>query len=196
MSGDEEFGGAEVVLSMLFADVRGSSKIARQMPVLDFTRLMNRFYRVSSGVLFEADAIVEKFVGDEVVGLFLPFLAGQGHARRAVEAAVALLRATGHDSPDGPWAPLGLGVHTGSAFVGIVASEGTSEFTALGDPVNVTAHLASQAAIGEVLVTDEAASSASLPTGDLERRHLSLKGHAVDAFVLTATAERVPRLDV
>ncbi len=189
LSGNEEFGGAEVVLSMLFADVRGSSKIARQMPVVDFTRLMNRFYRVSSGVLFEADAIVEKFVGDEVVGLFLPFLAGQEHAHRAVDAAVALLRATGHGSPDGPWAPLGLGVHTGPSFVGLVSSaEGTSDFTALGDPVNVTAHLASQAAIGEVLVTDEAATTASLPTGDLERRHLSLKGHAVDAFVLTTAS--------
>jgi adenylate cyclase len=182
--GDSDVHGAEVELSMLFADVRGSSKIARQMPVLEFTRLMNRFYRVSSETLFASDAIVEKFVGDEVVGLFLPLLAGPEHARRAVEAAEELLRATGHGTPEGPWVPLGAGVHTGKAFVGIVGSaEGTADFTALGDPLNVAAHLASQAAIGEILVTDEAASAASLPVG-LERRHLSLKGHPVDATVL------------
>jgi adenylate cyclase len=184
---DGHVAGAEVELSMLFADVRGSSKLARQMPVLDFTRLMSRFYQASSEVLFEADAIIEKFVGDEVVGLFLPFLAGRDHARKAVDAAEALLHATGHGSPDGPWIPLGAGVHTGTAFVGIVSSaENKSDFTALGDAVNIAAHLASQAMIGEVLVTDPAVAAASLRPDGFERRHLSLKGHPVDAIVLEA----------
>lgn len=186
-TGDREVAGAEVEASMLFADVRGSSKLARQMPVFDFTRLMNRFYRVSSEVLIEADAIIEKSVGDEVVGLFLPFMAGQEHARRAVEAAEGLLLATGHGSAEGPWVPLGAGVHTGTAFVGVVGSKGASDFTALGDPVNVAAHLASQAAIGEILVTNQAASAASLPDEGLERRHLSLKDHPVDALVLATS---------
>ena len=184
---DREIGGAEVEVSMLFADVRGSSKLARQMPVLDFTRLMNRFYRVSGEVLFEADGIIEKFVGDEVVALFLPFLAGSEHTRRAVEAAEGLLRATGHGSTDGPWLPLGAGVHTGSAFVGIVHSGGSAQFTALGDPVNIAAHLAAQAAIGEILVTTDAASAASIQDEGRERRSLSLKGHPVDAMVISTS---------
>jgi adenylate cyclase len=191
-SGDGEVGGAEVELSLLFADVRGSSEIARRMPVLEFTRLMNRFYRTSSDVLFATDAIVEKFVGDEVVGLFVPFLAGPDHTRKAVEAAQRLLRLTGHGDGEGPWVPLGAGVHRGRAFVGIVASaDSAADFTALGDPVNVAAHLASQAAVGEVLVTDEAAAAAALDVGGLEHRHLSLKGHPVDAVVLPG-GEPVP----
>jgi adenylate cyclase len=162
------------------------------MPVMEFTHLMNRFYSVSSDVLFAADAVVEKFVGDEVVALFVPFLAGDDHARVAVDAARALLSATGHGSPEGPWVPLGAGVHTGRAFVGIVSSGGTSDFTALGDPVNVAAHLASQAAIGEVLVTDASASAAAVELDGLERRHLSLKGHPVDAIVIHADGDRAP----
>jgi adenylate cyclase len=189
-SEDREVVGAEVEATMLFADVRGSSKLARQMPVFDFTRLMNRFYKVSSEVLIEADAIVEKFVGDEVVGLFLPFLAGKEHARRAVEAAEGLLRATGHGSADTPWVPLGVGVHTGTSFVGIVGTKGASDFTALGDPVNIAAHLASQAAIGEILVTDEVAAAAAFQEAGLERRHVSLKGHPVEALVLTMSGAR------
>ena len=185
-SDGQEIRGAEVEISMLFADVRGSSKLARQMPVIDFTRLMNRFYRESSRVLIERDAIIEKFVGDEIVGLFIPFMTGPKHAARAIETAQTLLRVTGHDSPEGPWVPLGAGVHTGSAFVGIVGSNNTSEFTALGDPVNIAAHLASQAAVGEVLVTDRSAEAASVPEAGLEHRHLSLKGHPVDALVLSA----------
>jgi adenylate cyclase len=182
----EVVAGAEVELSMLFADVRGSSKIARQMSVGDFTRLMSRFYEVSKQVLFEADAIVEKCVGDEVVGLFLPFMTGPDHAGVALRAAEDLLRATGHGGDEEPWAPLGAAVHTGIAFVGIVGSRGTSDFTALGDPMNLTAHLASQAAIGELLVTDAAMRSAGRPLGGLEHRHLSLKGHPADAVVYPA----------
>lgn len=181
---DAEVNGAEVEISMLFADIRGSSKLARQMPVTDFTRLMNRFYRASCEVLFAADAIVEKFVGDEVVALFVPFLAGKEHARRAVEAARELLRATGHETEQAPWAPLGAAVHTGPVFVGIVGIEGSSDFTALGDGANVAAHLASQARVGEILVTREAAASASIESDGFERRALSLKGHPVEALVL------------
>ena len=183
---DEHVAGAEVEISMLFADVRGSSKLARQMPVSDFTHLMSRFYEVSKEILFESDAIVEKFVGDEVVGLFVPFMTGPEHARRAIDTAAELLRATGHDGSGDPWVPLGAAVHTGRAFVGIVGSGGSSDFTALGDPMNVTAHLASHAAIGEILVTDAALAAASWSHDGLEHRHLSLKGHPMNAVVLTA----------
>ena len=180
---DAEIHGAEVELSMLFADIRGSSKLARQMSTLEFTRLMNRFYKVSKEVLVEADAIIEKFVGDEVVALFLPLMTGPGHARRAVESAEALLDATGHADGE-PWVPLGAGVHTGVAFVGIVGTRGSSDFTALGDPVNIASHLASQAAAGEILVSDATAGAAAMAHHDLERRHVSLKGHPLDALVL------------
>jgi adenylate cyclase len=181
---EDDVSGAEVEISMLFADVRGSSRIARQMSNLEFSRLMNRFYRVSKEVLVDADAIIEKYVGDEVVALFIPLMTGAEHARIAVRAAEDLLLATGHGSDEGPWVPLGAGVHTGRAFVGVVGSGGATDFTALGDPVNIAAHLASQAAIGEVLVTTESATAARLSLDGLERRHVSLKGPPVDALVV------------
>jgi adenylate cyclase len=190
---DGSIAGAEVEVSMLFADVRGSSELARQMPTREFTHLMQRFYTVSRTVLIDRDAIVEKFIGDEVAALFLPFMTGPDHARRAVDVAQELLRAVGYSAPEGPWIPLGVGVHTGTAFVGIVASGGASDFTALGDPVNIAAHLASQAAAGEILVSEHAATAASL-TGDAphERRNVSLKGHRVDALALTIQPAPAP----
>ena len=181
----EPFAGAEVEISMLFADVRGSSKIARTMAPTEFTRLMHRFYATASDVLIEHDAIIEKFVGDEVVGLFVPMLTGPDHAGRALECATALLEATGHGAPDGPWVPIGAAVHTGRAFVGVVASsDHTADFTALGDAMNFAAHLAAQAATGEVLVTDATASGAGLSVAGLERRELSLKGYPAEATVV------------
>jgi adenylate cyclase len=187
-----EVRGAEVELSMLFADIRGSSQLARQLSALEFTQLMDRFYRASSEVLVEHDAIIEKFVGDEVVGLFLPFLAGPDHAARAVEAARALFEATGYGSAEGPWVPLGAGVHSGSAFVGVVGAQDGRDFTALGDPMNITAHLASLAAAGEILVTQAVVDRSQLVEADLEARHVSLKGFPLDAFVLPTRSTVAP----
>ena len=102
-------GGAEVELSMLFADIRGSTGIAEGMAPLEYSNLLNRFYERAATVLIDREAVVDKFVGDEVVGLFIPGMAGLDHAATAIDAARALLVATGHDSPDGPWIPLGAG---------------------------------------------------------------------------------------
>lgn len=189
----KDVSGAEIELSFLFADVRRSSDIARQIGTMEFARLMQRFYRVATHTLLADDAIVEKFVGDEVVGFFMPLTAGEDHAAAAVRAAEHLLAATGHGDDDGPWLPLGAGVHTGTAFVGVVSSGPTSDFTALGDAINVAAHVAAHAGPGEILVTDAAAAASRIDLDGLERRTLSLKGHPVDAVVVpvpSATSTR------
>jgi len=94
--------------------------------------------------------------------MFFPLMSGPDHAAKAVAAAQALLRATGHEDPDGPWVAVGAGVHTGLAWVGAVGDESHTELTAVGDAVNMTARLASAAAAGEVLVTAAAAQAAHL----------------------------------
>src|SRR3954471_8642234 len=172
----QDVSGAEIEVSFLFADVRRSSDLARRVGTMEFTRLMQRFYAVATDVLFEGEGVIEKFVGDEVVGFFMPLLTGPNHAAAAVRAAEHLLRETGHADEGGPWLPLGAGVHTGVAFVGMVSRGSSSDFTAFGDPINVAAHVAGQAAAGEVLVTDAAASAGGVRTEGLERRRLSLKG--------------------
>ena len=84
----------------MFADVRGSTSLAEHMQPQEFSRLISRFYGTAARVVDEWDGIVDKFVGDELVAAFPPFL-GADHARRAVDAATALLRRTGHGAPDG-----------------------------------------------------------------------------------------------
>lgn len=153
----QDVSGAEVEVSFLFADVRRSSDLARRVGTMEFTRLMQRFYTTATTVLQARDAIIDKFVGDEVVAFFLPMLTGPAHAAAAVHAAEELLRATGHAEPDGPWLPLGAGVHTGTAFVGMVSSGSSSEFTAFGDVINVAAHVAA----GSSPTTRSPASSSS-----------------------------------
>jgi len=173
----EHPGGAEVVLTMLFADVRGSTTLAEEMSAREFSRLINRFYTVATHVLIQTDALVDRLMGDEAIGLYIPGFAGPEHPRRAIEAAQDLLKLTGHRDPKGPWLPVGIGIHTGSAFVGVVGGEdSTADFTALGDNVNITARLASQAGPGEILISEASYIAANLNREDLERHQLVLKG--------------------
>jgi adenylate cyclase len=179
-------GGAEIECTLFFADVRGSTGIAETMPVNDYRALLDRFYAAAVRVLVAHEAVVDKFVGDEVVGFFVPAFTGGSHAQRAIDAGIALLRATGHDG-DKPWIPIGIGVNTGAAWVGALGTAEHVEFTALGDAVNVTARLASAAGPGELLVTEAAAQSATFAVAGLERRQLDLRGKtaATDVVVVT-----------
>jgi adenylate cyclase len=169
-------GGAEIELTLLFADVRGSTTLAETMGAGEFRRLLDRFYHEATRVLLAHDAVIDKYVGDEVVALFIPALNGTAHARAAIEASQDLLRATGHGDGNTPWLPLGVGIHTGEAYVGTVGDTVT-DFTALGDSVNVTARLASSAGPGEILVSAVTAAAAELDPS-LEGRNLTLRGRA------------------
>ena len=171
-------GGAEVELTMLFADVRGSTTLAESMSALEFSQLMNRFYTVASRVLIRTDALVDRLLGDQVIGLYIPGFSGQEHPRKAIQAAQELLDLTGHRDSNGPWLPVGVGVHTGMAYVGVVGSDKNypTDFTALGDNVNVTARLSSKADTGEILISKTTYDKAGLDLGKLEKRELELKG--------------------
>ena len=179
-------GGAEVECSLLFADVRGSTSLAERMSPRDFNHLMGRFHDTAVNVLIDHDGIVDKFVGDEIIGIFVPSMASGQHAARAVDAARALRIATGFGTPSGPWAPIGIGVNTGIAYVGSIGDSADTEMTAMGDIVNVTARLASVAAAGEILVTTASADAAGLPS-DLPRRSLQLKGKSLATDVVVVT---------
>ncbi len=175
--------GAEVECTLLFADIRGSTRLAETMPARDFRRVMDQFYATAVAVLTDHDAFVDKFVGDEVIGIFIPTLTEGAHARRAVDAGLELLRTVARQVG----APIGIGVNTGVAFVGAVGTEDHVEFTALGDPVNVAARLASVAGPGELLMSTATARAAGLMDAPVERRVLELKGksEATDVLVLS-----------
>lgn len=184
---DKHPGGAEIELSLLFADVRGSTALAEHIPAQEFSQLISRFYGTAARVVDRWNGLVDKFVGDEVVALFIPGFSGEDHASRAVDAARELLRETGNDGGD-PWVPLGVGVHTGVAYVGRVGEDDACDFTAVGDAVNTTARLASSAGAGEILVSRAAADASSLDPIGLEARTLTLRGRdeMVEALVARA----------
>ena len=178
-------GGAEVELSVLFADVRGSTGVAERMSPADFRSLLNRFYQAAAQAVDKELGVVDKFLGDGVLALFIPGIGGPDHAHQAIQAASDILRATGNASgEEHPWLPIGAGIHTGIAFVGSIGTAETFDFTALGDTVNTAARLGSIAEAGELLVSMQTAEAAHIDPSELERRHLDLKGRSQPLDIL------------
>ena len=177
-------GGAEIDGAMLFADIRGSTAMAESMSPADYHALLERYFAAATSVVFAHDGFVDKFVGDELVALFFSLLSGDRYVARAVAAGTDLLRATGHGEADAPWVSIGVGVHCGRAWFGVVGEGSHIELTAVGDTVNVAARLAATAAPGELLVSADAAAASDLDPG-LERRRLALKGKALDTEVVS-----------
>lgn len=170
-------GGAEIELTMLFADVRGSTQLAEQMSPGDFGKLVNRFYVTATDVFVRSHGWVDRLAGDQVIGLYIPGFAGENHARVAIEAAVELMERMGHGGGGDPLLALGTGVHTDVAYVGAVGvKEGATDVTVLGDAANTAARLCSNAAAGEILVSEPAMNSGEVDTVGLEKRKLDLKG--------------------
>ena len=96
-------------------------------------------------------------------------------------------KSTGHGEGKTPWVPVGVAVDTGVAYIGSVKMEGgRTDITILGDVVNTTARLCSQAAAGELLVGASAMEMSSLSKTNYESRKLSLKGkqETVDTWVV------------
>ncbi|MEJ2353472.1 MAG: adenylate/guanylate cyclase domain-containing protein [Anaerolineales bacterium] len=180
-------GGAEIEITMLFADIRGSTTVAEDLSPAEFGRTVNRFYKAATDVLLETDAFIYRLIGDEVVGIYFEGLAGAEHARKGLEAAREILKVTGHADADGPWIPVGAGLHTGVSYVGVVGStEGAIDITALGDVPNVAARLASLAAPGEIILSEATRSAAGLDLPGIEKRSRSLKGRreAVETYTI------------
>jgi adenylate cyclase len=175
-----------VPLSVLFADVRGYTSLTEGIAPGEVPALMNRFYESASSALLSAEGLLGQVEGDNVMGLFVPGLAGKDYPRKAVEGAGALLRSVGYGSDEGNWLDIGLGIASGEEFVGNVGGGGYKDFTALGDVTNTAARLTAQALAGEIVIDALTYRAVAEDFPAAERRELDLKGKAapLEAFAI------------
>jgi len=165
-------GGAEVEMSMLFADVRGSTALSEQMTSLEFSKLINRFYVGATQAIAEEDGLVEKLAGDAVAAFWGAGFAGQDYVKRTIHAAQRISRLMKRQN-----IPVGIGVHAGVAYFGAMGSaEGLVDISAIGEEVTAAARLASKAAAGEIILSETVVARAQLDGSVLESRSLELKG--------------------
>ncbi len=168
-------GGVDMEIGVLFADVRGFTSLAERTPTDEVAQLLNRFYAAASAVLTRS-ALIDKFVGDEVMALYLPQLLREHWEDELVGDASDLLASVGYGTPPGPWLQLGVGLDIGRAYVGNVGAGEVKDFTAVGDVVNTAARLQSAAGGGQIVLSERLFGRLANPPDNATATTLGLKG--------------------
>jgi adenylate cyclase len=175
-------GGLELDIAVLFADIRDSTALSERVGASAFAEVLNRFYRTATSVVIRHNGIVDKLIGDEVMALFVPGIAGPEYRRQAATAAVELLTAVSGE----PSLTVGAAVNAGVAYVGNVGSDRVVDFTALGDPINTAARLQAEADAGEVVFPDDLYGNVSARFPGARHHTFTIRGKEtpVNAYVV------------
>ena len=151
-------GGEDREISVIFADIRGYTRLAEQNTPGDLVRILNQYLNILTEAIWQEEGTVTMFIGDALMAVFNAPLPQPDHPRRAVRAAwamrQALQRNSGSLGPDRTPVEYGIGVHTGRAVVGnIGARDRLQNYTAIGDAVNTAQRLQSNASANQILLS-------------------------------------------
>ena len=161
----EEQAGIEREVTILFADIRRFTRLSEGMKAPDVVALLNEVFQTVSDRILEQGGTIDKFIGDSVMAYFGAPVPHRDHALRAVNAAVAIIDTVAErnarireekpsDAEKRVPVEIGIGVHMGQVVVGNIGSDRRTDFTAIGDAVNVAHRLEKLARPGEILVSE------------------------------------------
>jgi adenylate cyclase len=157
---DEKQVGIEREVTILFVDIRQFTRLSEGMKANDVVSLLNECFQLISDLILGAGGTIDKFIGDSVMAYFGAPVRQADHALRAVTAAIEIARGVERRNAqiaagaDGVPISIGIGIHTGVVVVGNIGSDRRSDFTAVGDAVNVAHRLEKLARPGEILVSE------------------------------------------
>jgi adenylate cyclase len=171
-------GGFDMEVGVLFADIRGFTAWCENRAPEAVAVALNQFYATASDALMARDGLVDKLVGDEVMGLFLTVFPSLGTRTCDVmlDAAEEIVSRLGKAPVDGGCPPVGVGLNFGMARVGNVGAGEVKDFTAVGDVVNTAARLQSSASPGEILMAATVYERVAQRVPDAALRTLVVKG--------------------
>ena len=149
-------GGETKEISVVFADIRGYTRLSESMAPEEMMNLLNSYLGIMVEEIWHQEGTLTAFIGDALMAIFNAPLLQEDHALRAVRAAWNMRRAVQKYQQDHPQEiPLafGFGVNTGLGVVGNLGSTGRLQnYTAIGDVVNVAARLQSNASDNNILL--------------------------------------------
>src|SRR5678816_411333 len=160
-----KLGGVSQTITVLFADIRGFTRISEHANPEKIVGLLNRYFSAMTDIIFAHGGTLDKYLGDGLMALFGAPTATPDDASNAVSAAVAMQRriiGINQELKEEGFAEIGvgMGLHTGEVIVGYIGSDRRSEYTAIGDAVNTSSRLESNAHGGEILISDATAKAA------------------------------------
>ena len=162
------------LVTILFADVAGSTALGDRMDPEDVRALMSRYYEHARLVMPRFGGTLEKFIGDAVMAVFGLEQSHGDDAERALAAALALSGAIRTDEILSPIFQLRIGVNTGEVIA--AGDRASHDFLVTGDAVNVAARLQQSANPGEIIAGERTARAAWGAFSFEEERQLVAKG--------------------
>ncbi len=166
-----KLGGTNQTITILFADIRGFTAFSEREKPEKVVGILNRYFTAMSEIIFAHGGTLDKYIGDGLMAIFGAPTATADDAKNAVKTAAAMQRRlvtlnAELESEGFSRISIGIGLHTGEATVGYIGSEQRSEYTAIGDAVNLASRLESNAR-GEQILISEATARASENSFDL-----------------------------
>ena len=153
-----ELEGAEREVTIVFADIRSFTRISEGLKAHDVVALLSEIFQLASDRLLAHRGTIDKFIGDSVMAYFGAPVPNADHAVQAVSAAIDIERAVAERNQklgaSGHRVEVGIGIHTGVVVVGTIGSDRRTDFTAVGDAVNVAHRLEKLARPAEILVSE------------------------------------------
>ena len=166
-------------VTVLFADCREYTRLTRELGIERLAPVTEEFFKASAAVVSEHHGIVDRLLGDAVMAFFNVPIKRDDHVLRAVKAAFRIQEAVSQINArlDGAFVlGVGIGIATGTALVTNMGSTRCSDYTMVGDSINIASRLQGQAAPGEVLLTEDAYNAISTAFPDAMRAEYLLKG--------------------
>ncbi len=154
-----EKGGRQSEITMLFSDIRGFTTMSDGRPPQEVVNTLNEYFEVMVDILFQYSGTLDKFVGDEIIGLFGAPIAIEDGPFKAVACALAMLQGLAEfnrtrASENLPPINIGIGINTGNVITGAIGSTRALQYTAIGDAMNVASRLVNIAGSGEVIISE------------------------------------------
>lgn len=142
--------GQEMVVTVLFSDIRSFTTISEKLSAHEVVEMLNTYFGKVCEPILNERGNVNKYIGDAVMAMFGSPVPYPDHARRAVKAALGMLKATDEFRgwmeqrfPDRglPRFDIGIGLHTGTVISGDIGTDKRREYTIIGDTVNAASRL-------------------------------------------------------
>lgn len=173
-------GGANQTITVLFADIRGFTAISENENPEKVVGLLNHYFSAMSEIIFDHGGTLDKYIGDGLMALFGAPTATPDDAKNALNAAVAMQKRlltlkSELDEQGFSKIAVGMGLHTGVATIGYIGSERRSEYTAIGDTVNLASRLESNTIGGQILISEATAEAAGDIFPLIKREPLTVK---------------------
>ncbi len=154
-SGDVALSGEKRVVTVLFADLRNFTGFAETLPPEEVMARLNDVLGHLADIVLSWGGTLDKFLGDGLMAVWGAPIRRENDVQSAISAALQMageLRAKNDQRPAGERLELGLGLNTGPVVAGSIGSTRRTEYTCIGDTVNVASRLCALAGPGEILV--------------------------------------------